>query len=505
MKITILLALLILSTTCWSQEIAFRIENVENGLTTSAIENSEQKFTRSNIQQKMLQDKIHGISVAVVNNGEIEWSKGYGVSQFGGATEITTNALFQCASIGKVITSLAVLKLVEAGKIDLDEDVNDKLRRWKIKDNEYTKTQKVTPRHLLSHSAGLADRYGFLGYDPKSAIPTLEQILNNSPISNAKKSLAIKAIPGKVEKYSGGGYLILQLLIEDVSGTTYSDYVQKHIFEPLEMTHSTYDHQPDKNLQMPIAAGHYSNGKTLKNKNYHIYPEKAAAGPWTTAEDLARLIIGIQNAFKGESSAILSESLTHELLSAQINNKGLGVNLKGIEKPEAFWHAGQNLGYTGLFYGLIGEGKGAVILLNSDGGERFMQEFITSVANEYEWPVMKSYQSLEISPALQESLMGKYSGTDPSQSLSVEVHKDRLVVQPFGSKKRYKLLRIDSNHYTFQNAQDYYKISFDNKSTSLIYTESIGKTVELKKGRLGYWFKIVITTYVVHFKYDIGM
>ncbi len=483
MKTSISIILLTLIHFTWSQNIETRIKNVENSLTFPSTVLANQEIIKSNINEAMKQNKIHGASVAVINDGKIEWLKGYGLREVGGSDKVTTETLFQCASIGKPITAIAILKLVEAGKIDLDENVNNKLQRWKIKDNKFTKNLKVTLRHLLSHSSGLNDGYGFSGYDSKDEIPTLLQILNGHRNSNSKKSHDIKTIPGKTERYSGAGYLIIQVLIEDISGLSFADYVQQHIFEPLKMLHSTYDFHPDKNLGLPIAAGHRSNGKQLRNKKYNIYPEHAAAGPWTTAEDLAKLIIGVQEAYNGKANPVLNQKLTHEFLTTQINNKGLGVNLKGVEKPQAFWHAGQNLGYTALLYGLIEKREGAVILLNSDGGEGLMQEFMTSVAMEYDWPVINAYKAQKIPNDLRSNLIGKYENTDKSRTLFVSQKNGIITLKPSGAIKGYQLYRIKDNSYTFKDSQDYFRVSFhlENGTTTLKFSESIGKITYLKK------------------------
>ena len=484
MRISLLLVLVILTNVSWSQNLETRIKNVENGLAFPKIVSLGKKTSKGNILKRLKRNKINGASVAVIHQGKLAWAKTYGITEAGSTNPVTTTTLFQAASIGKVITALAVLKLVAEGKLDLDENVNDKLKRWKIKENKHTESTKVTLRHLLSHSAGLTDGYGFLGYDPKDQIPTLLQILNNASPAKTKKSLAIKSTPGKVERYSGAGYLIIQLLIEDVSQLSFADYVQQRIFTPLQMTNTTYDNQPDKNQGKSIAAGHLSNGKSLKNKRYNIYPEKAAAGPWTTAEDLAKLVVAIQGASKNQADPILPQALITKFLSPQINNKGLGVNLKGVDKPQAFWHAGQNLGYTALLYGLIDQGEGTVVLLNSDGGERFMQEFVSSVANEYNWPVMKSYESLKIAPSLQSLLVGKYQSTNPSQSIYINQKKGTLFIKPANSRKAFQLYKIGENHYTLKDSQDYFKLKFtfeNDKVTSMTYAESIGKVLELKK------------------------
>ena len=462
------------------QDLNGRIHAVENGFSLPSIVPQDGTFPRKNIYQKLRDYKVNGASVAVIHNGKLDWSRTYGRLEATGKDSVMSTTLFQCASIGKIITALAALKLVEGGLVNLDESVNTKLRRWQIKENEYTQTVDVTLRHLLSHSAGLTDDYGFLGYKPTDNIPGLLQILNAESPSNAKKSLDIQTVPGTVERYSGAGYLIVQMLIEDVSGISFGAFVDRHIFQPIQMSHTTYEYRPDLNPAKSVASGHRANGKLLKNKKYNIYPEKAAAGPWTTAEDLAKLVLAIQD----DSHPIISEPLRAEFLSPQINNKGLGVNLKGLDRPEAFWHAGQNLGYMGVLYGLIGRGDGAIMLINSDGGERIIQEFITSVAMVYDWPVMKSYHSIAIDENLLTNLTGTYENPDQGKGLAIERKGSELFVIPAGAKKGVQLYRIGENRFTFKDAQDYYRLSFNFESeqvSSLNYMESIGRAIELEK------------------------
>ena len=475
-----ILILLNVSLTAWSQTEDSKLEKVENGLVLQRTFEPGEKITRKNLVDKLNDYKIPGASVAVVDGGKIVWSKGYGYKDIERSAPITTETLFQSASIGKVITALAALSLVEDGKIELDEDVNLKLVRWKIPQNEYTSEQAVTLRHLLSHSAGFTDEYGFEGYGPQEEIPSLEQILQGSPPSNAKKTLEVETVPGTKERYSGGGYLVIQALIEDVSGEHFEDFVQKRVFDPFQMRHTTYDYRPDSNLGASVAPGHLGNGKALKKKNYNLYPEKAAAGPWTTPEDLSRMIIGIQKLKNTDNEMIL------ELLTPQINRKGLGINLKGLDAPEAFWHAGQNLGYTALMYGLTERGSGAVVMVNTDGGEKFMQEFITSVADTYDWPVMRSIESRPISADAKSELAGVFQNDDKSVTLIVEEGKNGMSARPGESKKGYPLYHIGNNQYTFKDAQDYYRLTFEKSSdvgstVKLTYTESIGKTVQLSK------------------------
>ena len=127
--------------------------------------------------ERMSHYNIPGVSIAVINNGEIEWARGYGVRENGGNVPVTTTTLFQAGSISKPVAAMAALFLVQQGKLALDEHVNTKLVSWKLPENEYTTGQKVSLRGLLSHTAGLTV-HGFPGYTANEEIPTLLQILD---------------------------------------------------------------------------------------------------------------------------------------------------------------------------------------------------------------------------------------------------------------------------------------------------------------------------------------
>ena len=180
MRIPFSLFLLLLALMVRGQDVIQHQENVEKGLTFPATLEFGEEFAKASIEERLKAEKIPGASVAIVSEGRIAWTETYGVKEALGSDPVASETLFQCASIGKVITALGVLRLADKGKVDLNEDVNEQLKRWKIKGNGFTDTQKVTPKHLLSHSAGLTDDYGFLGYSPQSEIPSLLQILKHS-------------------------------------------------------------------------------------------------------------------------------------------------------------------------------------------------------------------------------------------------------------------------------------------------------------------------------------
>src|SRR5215203_1576126 len=219
-----------------------------------------------NIVDRMKYYKVNGVSVAVIENGEIQWIKAYGVSDATTGEKVTTESLFQIASIGKVITALAALKLVKDGEIMLDEDVNNKLTSWKVADNKFTIKEKVTLRRLLCHSAGFTDGYGFAGYSVTDSIPSLINIIKAQPPANNTKPLIVNYIPGTLYKYSGGGYLIIQQLIEDITGTPFAEYVAKEIFNKLSLRSSTYNYYPDKN-GFKIARGMMKMARLMQKKS----------------------------------------------------------------------------------------------------------------------------------------------------------------------------------------------------------------------------------------------
>jgi CubicO group peptidase (beta-lactamase class C family) len=393
MKYPLIITFLGLFSSANSQtNIESKITHIENGLTQEVISYDTASFSKMNILDRMKYFKVNGVSVAVIEKGEIQWTKAYGVSDASTGEKVSTKSLFQIASIGKVITSLAALKLVKDQKITLDEDVNNKLTSWKIAENKFTEKEKVTLRRLLCHSAGFTDDYGFAGYSVTDSIPHLIDIIKTQPPANNTKALVVNYVPGTLMRYSGGGYLVIQQLIEDITGTTFTNYVEKEIFNKLDLQLSTYKYFPDKAKGLTIARGHDENGKIDPKEKYHVYPESAAAGFWSTPGEIAKILIEMQQEYNGTADKIANQQLIDSMLTPQfeVNDRGLGVALKGADNVEGFWHAGQNAGYNSLMYATTKTGQGAVVMLNSDGDIELAVEIIRSIANENKWPFMQT-------------------------------------------------------------------------------------------------------------------
>ncbi|MDM8175914.1 serine hydrolase [Olivibacter sp. 47] len=442
--------LLLVAFAAHSQEHSANLINlVEQRLTASTL--IKDTLSGSKIESRMIDWKVNGLSLAVINDGALAWTKVYGLrNAMDTGSKLDTATLFQCASIGKIVTTLAALYLVDKGYLTLDEDVNNKLLSWKIPENDFTAQHKVTLRDLLTHTAGLMDGYGFLGYAPGEKIPSLLSILNAIDPANNRKKLIVGAVPGSIERYSGGGFIIIQQLIEDITKLPFENFVDSVVFKPLGMIHSTYNCTPDKSLGRPIAIAHRDNGKPYKQFDYRVYPEKAATGFWSTATDLARLMIGIQKMRVGETN-LLGRQVIGQMLRPQINAMGLGVHLKGDSSVAGFWHAGNNAGFTGIVMATCETGQGAVVLTNSNRGEWLAMEILRSVAKAYDWPITLSFLPTSV-PEMAE-YCGSYATAD-KKTLKIDAEKERLYFTRNGNKKKFYIYQIEKDNFRITEKPD---------------------------------------------------
>ena len=202
------------------------IHAIENGLLPGILI-AGQPVHEMKLIDRMRHYAVPGVSIAFFAQGKVQWTRAYGYADVSRMSPVTSETLFQAASISKSISALAALRLVQAGQLSLDEDVNVKLKGWKVPDNVLTKEQKVTLRRILSHSAGLTVA-GFDGYPAGDPLPTITQILNGEKPANSKPVI-VDTVPGTIWKYSGGGYSILQLLLTEVTGDSFPNILDREI------------------------------------------------------------------------------------------------------------------------------------------------------------------------------------------------------------------------------------------------------------------------------------
>jgi CubicO group peptidase (beta-lactamase class C family) len=366
------------------QTLAARIARIENDL-RPIDERGEDTSQRHSIDERMKTLGVPGLSVAVFDGGTIVWSRGYGVRDRAAGDRVTERTRFQAASISKPVTATAVFRLIEEGRLALDEDVNLRLRSWKVPDSEFTRTEKVTARRILSHTAGLTV-HGFAGYVAGAPIPTVPQILDGLPPANSPP-VRVTAPVGASESYSGGGFTVLQLLMQDVAGRPFKDLLDDLVLRPLEMTESTFAQPLPRPMADEAATGYQTDGTPIAGR-FHVYPELAAAGLWTTPSDLARFMLAIGRSYRGEAGGLLRRESATLMLTKIPNAGGLGFGLSGDGRARRYRHNGGNAGFTCYAVAFTDTGRGVVLMTNSDGGDVLMREFARAIAREYGWPYL---------------------------------------------------------------------------------------------------------------------
>jgi CubicO group peptidase (beta-lactamase class C family) len=344
---------------------------------TSDSEISTDKYS---ILERMKSYNVPGASIAVVVNGKLEWAKGFGIANSITGQKVSPSTLFQAGSISKPIAALAVLNLTESNKVDLDEDVNLYLNDWKVSENEFTAKEKVTLRRLLTHTAGTTV-HGFPGYRQKDVFPEIQDVLNGNGNTD---EIYVNIVPGSVFRYSGGGYTIVEKVVEDISGLSFEEYMNIYIFKPLDMKMSTYQQPLPPELHAQASAAYYRNGKIVDGL-WNNYPEQAAAGLWTTPSDLAKYVIEIQDIYSGSPTDFLSKDTIDLMLTMDKNGWGLGPRLSQDYGSLTFHHDGKNAGFTNRLLAFVSPKNAVIIMTNGDNGGKLIGEIQSSIFGYYGW------------------------------------------------------------------------------------------------------------------------
>lgn len=428
------------------------IKMVENGL--SGAVQIQDSVNTWNIAQRMKQKGINGVSVAVIRNYKIAWAKGYGLADKEANETVTTETLFQAASISKSLNGVGLVKLVQEKKIDLYKDINTYLKSWHFPYDTVSHEKKISVANLLSHTAGLTV-HGFAGYEPGDSIPTIDQILDGKRPANSD---AVRSMfePGLRSEYSGGGITISQLVVTDVTGEKYAKYMQQNVLDPLGMKMSSYQQPPAKNKEKFLATGYHGSGEAIKGK-YHIYPEEAAAGLWTNPTDLSKYIIETQLSLQGKGDKVLNTEITKLRLTPYlVSNAALGVFITEKGGRKYFSHGGSNEGFRSQYYGSFDGGDGVVVMVNSDDGS-IMNEIINSVATVYKWkdfykPVVR--KAIAVVSNMTDAYTGEYV-----------LDKDTITISSYNGRTILQISNGEVYRIYFSSEQDFFspELPFDLK------------------------------------------
>lgn len=318
---------------------------------------------------------------------------------------VTETSEFQAASISKSLAAYGALRLVAEGKLNLDTPVNEKLSSWKIPENNFDKNNPVTLRQILSMTSGLSVS-GFTGYAQEQALPTDIEILNGKfPVNNSPVQVAYP--PGTKYSYSGGGYQVMQELIQDVQAKPFPEVMKQLVLDPLSMQNSHYEFPVSESLKKNLVPAFLRDGAEIKG-GWLNYPYPAAAGLWSTPEDLAKFVINVSESFISNKQGLLPKNLAHEMLTRQAHSPfGLGVLVDGQGQDINFQKGGHNLGYHSQILMFPKTGEGVVIMTDSENGEAIINTIIPFIAKEYGW---KTYTPSFDEATLQNPVSRKFAG-----------------------------------------------------------------------------------------------
>lgn len=330
---------------------------------------------RLDLPQALQRLHIPSVSIALIDGDRIARAAAYG--------DATPRTLYQAASMSKLVAAAAAMCLVRQGRLGLDRDVDDELASWQIPASGLTRGNPVTLRGLLSMTAGL-NVPGYIGYAPGAPLPDLKQILDGASPANSPP-VRVVYVPGSRYAYSGGGYEVAQALVENAARTPYADAVSTLVLRPLAMIHSFFGQPTGTRLSL-VVTGHLASGAPVPG-GWRAMPELAAGGLWSTPTDLARLLIAISLAYKGEDDRFLDRAAARQMLTPQNGGPyGLGAAVDGTGRALVLMKRGQNVGYQGYMLIFPATGQGIVVMTNSDNGTVLATALIRRAAMIFHWP-----------------------------------------------------------------------------------------------------------------------
>lgn len=471
-------------------DVAERVQRIENNvLLTDTFRNLITK--RPTLIERMNVLKVPGVSVAVINDYQVEWARGYGVLEMGKPETVNTNTLFQCASISKPVAAVAALRLVERGFLDLDEDVNEKLVSWHVPPTIYMSKQgreswqpRITIRQLVSHTAGLTV-HGFPGYAYDEPLPSFLNILDGTYPANTS-AIRVDTLPGLQYRYSGGGYCVLRQLLCEVTGKPFPALMRELVLDPLGMHESTYEQPLPDEWTHNAASAHRTAGKPIPGK-WHTYPEMAPDGLWSTPSDLARFCIALQLANAGKENALLSSAMMQQMFTSQaleqgMNVVGLGVFLYGEGETARFGHTGGNEGIRCEFIAYQNRGQGAIVMTNSDEGWPIIQDLLATIVEEYAWPDYRPAQPTPINFSAFTPYVGEYKVKTGLQ-FTIAQHDEQLFLQ-FLDQPAIQLFPLSETRYFMEaiNSEIVFEKDSNDSITKLIFKQN-GRSISAKKKR----------------------
>lgn len=340
------------------------------------------------LAQRMKRHGVPGVAVGIIDKGSVVFVSGFGVSQKGKSSKVNEHTLFSVGSISKLIAAATVLSLRDQGKIALDQNIQNYLKSWTLPPS--TNSKPLTLRMLLSHTAGL-NIQGFADLPPQAPVPTTKQsLMGQAPAKNPPLKRIAEA--GKTHRYSGGGYLLTQLILEEHSGKPFAELAQETVLAPLGMNRSGFDPATLASAG-DIAKAHNGKGSPRAlPRGYETMPELAASGLWSSAEDLSKFLAALLSEDPTKGAQVLSPVAKHEMMTPVAPGPhALGPRTEEENGERYFYHVGANESYKAWIEGHPSTGQGLVVLTNGQHGDRLFVEIRNAVADVMGWNINRPF------------------------------------------------------------------------------------------------------------------
>jgi CubicO group peptidase (beta-lactamase class C family) len=435
------------------------------------------------ITEKMAEDKLPALSLAVIHNGKIAWADRYHNVNFPEEQHLDCASLFQAASLSKPVTFLAALRMQAAGDIDLDENIENYLEDFQLPPGKQTAANPVTLRNIFSHTSGISAG-GYQGYARDLALPSDLAIVRGEEGVNTP-AIEVVSAPGELLAYSGGAYTLAELALQDRYGESFANIMEQWILAPAGMHNSTFTQPLPDSTAHRVAKGYTPSGAVVAG-GWRNYPEQAAAGLWSNAVDMAQFLIEIYQAYQGESS-IFSPSDIQSILSQERDGHVYGFVVNRAGDDIAITHYGGNAGYrTGMTISLT-SGNGLVYLINSDNGGALGNELLLSAAQVYGWKHFEQtkVQRKPVSADILQGLTGTYRWNDQVDlSITFDEANQQLSLH-FPNGDAYPLTAIAGDAIDFIHANTGVEVSFSMQDDVPAFTLYGETAVPLEAGMEG--------------------
>ena len=430
--------------------------------------------THWTIEEAMSTYGLKGLSVAVFENYEIAWTKTWGVKDVVSNDKIDENTAFCTASISKPVTATLFAILEEKGLIDLKAPVSTYLKRWTLPESELTIGITITLEHLLSHTAGTS-QHGHKDLYEGDHIPSLMQSLNGE-IPGGNSKLEFLTTPGTEWRYSGGGYVIAQLAVEDHLGKSLVDLAEEHLFSPLKLKNTTFKQPNEAGFLSNIAKSHNRNGQIIRT-GIQISPQLAPSGLWSTPTDLAMFMIEIQKALNEDNTKVISTQVAKRLTDI-VTLKIMGGWSLGWERRfnfgnyDWFSHGGSNGGMGGHIYATMTGGNGIAFFGNSGNTIRIpiLNSFRNSIIKAHAWNIPLDRTRYKTIPQnIAKEVKGNYSSVLFGEIVPIEYVDGRLFAKDFDGGRRLELFYLGNKTFKVDQSNRIIRFNAINPADNLKY------------------------------------